>query len=907
MSRLRRIVYFVVAIFVVFAVIPGLIQFLTDWWWFGEVGYRQILVREITTETALVVIVAVVAVAILAINVRIATAGAAPVPLVLPVQPQGPTVDLEHVMRRLALPVAVLIGLFIGLGASGQWVMVQQFFHATPFGITDPIFGRDIGYYVFTLPGISAALSMLMGLVIVSMVMLFPIYWVRGDFHFSPPKAFHASARATRHVAALLTVFFILTALRLWFVDAPQLLYSTTGPLVGASYADVHATLPALKVLAVIALAAAVLVWVGEARGKLARYTVVAAASYIVAAAIGRGVIPGLVERVYVAPTELTRETPYLAYHLKATRQAWGIDSVDVRELGDSASLTLADIRANGPTIDNVRLWDRGPLLATFGQLQEIRTYYTFLNIDDERYWIDGEYRQVLLSPRELNSDALPLQTFINNHLTFTHGMGLTIGPVNQVTTEGLPVLFVKDLPPTSSVSLTVTRPQIYFGEAPYDYIFVHTRQPEFDHPSGEKDVYDSYHGKAGVPVESFWRRLVFAAHFGSSKILFSDDIQDSSRVLYYRNITERVAKALPFLRFDRDPYMVVAADGTLQWILDAYTVTDAYPYSEPASDGTTYMRNSVKVILDAYDGTMKAYISAPHDPLIETWSKIFPGLFAPLSAMPADLRAQLRYPDDLYRRQTALYATYHMDSPIDFYQREDQWEIPTEQGPSQEVPFMRHIIMRLPDEQHAEYIYMVPFTPRGKQNLAAWMVARNDGADYGKLRVYKLSRQSLVFGPTQIENRINQNTQISQQVSLWDQHGSRVVRGDLLVIPINAALLYVQPLYLQADQGRIPELKRVIVAYQDQVVMGQTLDDALTSLFGGTVTSGNANAAPTTAPGVPTAQTSGPSAAVRQLIQQARQHYDAAVEAQRNGDWTKYGAELKALGAVLQQLGPQN
>ncbi len=508
MSRLRRIVFFVVAIFVVFAVIPGLIQFLTDWWWFGEVGYRGILVREIVTQAVLVVSVAALSIAVLGINVRIATAGAAPVPLVLPLQPQGPTVDLDHVMRRVALPIAVAIGLFIGLGSAGQWVMVQQFLHATPFAITDPIFHRDIGFYVFTLPGITAALSLLIGLVIVSMVMLFPIYWVRGDFHFTPPRNFHASPRATRHAAVLLTVFFVLTALHLWFVDAPRLLYSTTGPLVGASYADVHATLPALKVLAVIALAAAVLVWVGEARGKLARYTVIAAASYIVAAALGKGFIPGLVERVYVAPTELTRETPYLANHLKATRQAWGIDSVDVRELGDSAALSLADIRANGPTITNVRLWDRNPLLATFGQLQEIRTYYTFLNIDDERYWIDGEYRQVLLSPRELNSDALPLQTFINEHLTFTHGMGLTIGPVNQVTTEGLPVLFVKDLPPTSSVSLTVTRPQIYFGEASYDYAFVHTRQPEFDHPSGEKNVYDSYHGKAGgVRSSNWWRR----------------------------------------------------------------------------------------------------------------------------------------------------------------------------------------------------------------------------------------------------------------------------------------------------------------------------------------------------------------------------------------------------------------
>ena len=467
---------------------------------------------------------------------------------------------------------------------------------------------------------------------------------------------------------------------------------------------------------------------------------------------------------------ELTRETPYLRNHILATRQAWGIDSVEVRELRGEAGLTLANIRANGPTIDNVRLWDRDPLLLTFGQLQEIRTYYDFVSVDDDRYWIDGKYRQVLLSPRELNAASLPTRTFINEHLTFTHGMGLTLGPVNQVTPEGLPVLFVKDLPPVTTVSLRITRPQIYFGELSNEYVFVGTRQREFDHPSGEANVYAAYGGSGGVRVSNLFRRAVLAARFGSDKILFSQDITDSSRVLYYRNVTARARKALPFLRFDRDPYLVLTDDGTLQWILDAYTASDDYPYAQRLSDGTTYMRNSVKLVIDAYNGSLTAYVTVPSDPLIRTWARIFPGIFVPLDRMPAGLRAHIRYPDEIYRIQANLYATYHMDAPQDFYHREDQWQIPVDAEQAEKVPFMRHLVMRLPEESKAEYIYMVPYTPRGKDNLSAWMVARNDGAAYGRLRVYRLSRQRLVFGPQQIENRINQDTEISRQVSLWDR-----------------------------------------------------------------------------------------------------------------------------------------
>ena len=897
MSR-RRLVFTLLLIgFAGLLFVPSLISLLVDWWWFQEIGYQIVFTRELVTRVLVFLVVGSLTAGLLYLNLRIAQRGLVPYPIVLRFVQSAPRVDISRPLRRLSLPVSLSLGLLAGLAATPAWDLVLQVIYATPFGTRDPIFSRDIGFYVFTLPGLSTALGFLSGLTLTSLLMLVPVYGLRGDIVFRP-RGLGIEPSAGLHLAILLAVFFILTALRLWLVDVPGLLYSTTGPLVGASYTDLRATLPALRISAIVAVLAAVAVMVGGMRRELPRYALLAVGGYLALAFVGRGLFPLFMQKFVVAPTELTRETPYLRHHIAATRQAWGIDSVETRELKGEADLTLADIKANASTIENVRLWDRDPLLMTFGQLQEIRTYYDFVSVDDDRYMIDGRYRQVLLSPRELNPASLPTRTFINEHLTFTHGMGLTLSPVNQVTPEGLPVLFIKDLPPVSTVSLRLTRPQIYYGELTNPYVFVGTRQREFDHPSGEANVYTAYKGKGGVPVGNVLRRAILAAHFGSSKILFSGDITNQSRVLYNRSITGRAKKALPFLLFDSDPYTVIAEDGTLKWILDAYTASSRYPYAERLRDGTSYLRNSVKLVIDAYDGSLTAYVSAPADPLIRTWARIFPGIFTPLDSMPADLRTHIRYPDGIYRIQTSLYTTYHMEAPEDFYHREDQWQIPTLGEAEGSVPFMRHIIMRLPEEKNAEFIYMVPFTPRGKDNLAAWMVARNDGDVYGKLRVYRLSRQSLVFGPRQIVNRINQNTEIARQVSLWDQRGSQVIRGDLLVIPIEESVLYVQPLYLRAEGGRIPELKRVIVAYQNQVVMQETLEGALAELFGGS-TAPRRPAVPNIA-----AEPATGDSQMSTLLTEARRHYDAAVQAQRDINWARYGEEMRKLGEVLQRLG---
>jgi uncharacterized membrane protein (UPF0182 family) len=895
----RVLVVLIVAAVLILLAIPGSAAVLTDLWFFREIGYEVVFTKEIATRFLMLVGVGVAAAIVLYVNLRIAQRGLVPDPIVIRTgNSQSPGVDLTGLLQRLSLPAALGFGLFIGLGAMASWATVLKVMHRTPFGLVDPVFGRDVGYYVFQLPAIATALGLVTALLTITLLILLPLYFLRGDIILRPRQV-RIEPSAGMHLAILLAGVFVVTAVRLWFVDIPGLLYSTTGPLVGASFTDLRAKLPAIRVSTFVAVAAAIAVVVGAARGKLAWYGFWSVAVYVVTAVVGRGLVPMVVQKLIVAPTELTREAPYLANHIQATRHAWGLDSVETRDLGAEASLTLADLQNNGPTIDNVRLWDRAPLLQTFGQLQEIRTYYDFVSVDDDRYWIDGKLRQVLLSPRELNPGSLPTLSFINEHLTFTHGMGLTLSPVNQVTSEGLPVLFVKDLPPVSTGSIKVTRPQIYYGELVNEFVFVNTRQEEFDHPAGDANVTTKYAGTGGVTVGGLGRRILLAAHFGSSKILFSQDIRAESRVLYQRHINDRVRKALPFLDFDRDPYMVVADDGTLKWILDAYTTSALYPYSFRLPDGSTYMRNSVKVVIDAYDGSVTSYLSAPADPIIRTWAKVFPGIFQPLDSMPADLRAHLRYPDDLYRTQANLYTTYHMDEAETFYHREDQWQIPQVAVADGSVPFMRHIVMRLPDEAQAEFIYMVPFTPRGKDNLAAWMVARNDGDAYGKLRVYRFPRQSLVYGPRQIENRINQDTDIARQVSLWDQRGSRVIRGDLLVIPIEKALLYVQPLYLQAEGGRIPELKRVVVAYQNQVVMEETLDAALASMFGGAT-------APRTAPTVVTAETTAAAGdtSVQSLGAEARRRFDAAMAAQRAGDWARYGEEIRKLGEILERLG---
>ena len=901
--KVRRPFLVIAAIaFAAFFVVPWLASFATDWLWFQEIHFESVFLKSLVARATLFVVSGAFAFAFLYGNARWATRGSG-VPAVF-MSRSGVRVDFSSVVPRVLLYSSLLIAFFMAIVASASWMTVLMAFNGTAVGETDPMLGRDIGFYLFRLPAIAGVLSSLVVLTVLSLVSSALLYVARGQIS-RPTRSVSVDSDASRHLGALVAALLLVFAVQLWFVDASSLLYSNTGPLVGASYADVHASLPGIRLSAAAALIAAGLVVYGVARRRLVWFGAMGLVGYAAVGLLFRGLFPRVEQKLVIAPNELVRERGYIAQHIAATRRAWRLDSVGTRDLDGDVQLTMADIRDNAPTIDNVRLWERDLLKQTFGQLQEIRTYYDFALVSDDRYMIDGRYRQVHISARELNPASLPTRNFINERLTFTHGMGIAMAPVNQVTSEGLPVLFIKDLPPVSTVSLRVTRPQIYYGQLTNGYVFVGTGQKEFDYPAGESNVSTNYTGRGGVPVGSFVRRLLYAWQLGSSDLLLSSYITGGARILYRRNISQRAAAALPFLDFDSEPYLVLTDSGTLKWVLDAYTSSRYWPYSEPAPDGTNYLRNSVKVVIDAYDGTVDAYLVDPGDPVARTFAAIFGGIFKPLSAMPADLRAHMRYPGDLFRMQTQLFATYHMLDPDAFYHREDQWQYPgVDKDTPNATPFMRHIVMRLPGEANAEFIYMTPFTPRGKDNLAAWMAARMDGTNYGKLVVYRFPKQSLVYGPRQIVNRINQETSISQQITLWDQKGSQVIRGELLVIPIRSSLIYVQPLYLRAEGGTIPELKRVVVAHENRVVMGETLEDGLNLLFG----SGAAPRATIAAAADSTSARSGAGAStgVADIAREAQQHYDRAITAQRAGDWATYGREIDQLGALLKRMTPR-
>ena len=898
------------AVLLLLALVPTAATRYTDWLWFRELGFERVFLLKVAAQWLLGLAVGIGGFLVLAGNARAALRALdeAPVPLVdrSRAGPRTHAALRVQLASTLALPVSALFALVVALMAASEWRTVVQWAHRAPFGVSDPVFGRDVAYYVFTVPLLASALDFVaLVLVLAYVAVVVPIYLARGEIglHGWRPRV---DPLAAVHLGVLTALLLVVTALRTLLVAIPDVLQASHGPLQGASYTDLRVTVPLLRLTALLAVAAAGIVLWNASRHRFGRGTAATVGGWVALAMLLLGVVPALHQRLVVQPNELAREAPQIAHHIAATRRAWGIDSVERRELGIDQRLTAEDIAANQATIANVRLWDREPLLQTFGQIQAIRTYYDFAAVDDDRYRVGGELRQVMLSAREMNTAALPTRTFINEHLTYTHGMGLTLGPSNQVTPEGLPVLWIKDLPPSASVPLRVRRPQIYFGERANDFVLAPTRQREFDYPAGEGDaaVYSRFEGRTGVPAGSFGRRLLFALRFRSLNVLLSRDLLPETRVLFHRNVRERAALALPFVRFDRDPYLVVTDSGHLVWVLDAYTTTDRYPYAQRLDDGTSYMRNSVKVTIDAYDGVLRAYVSDPGDPMVRTLAGIYPGLLRPLAEMPADLRAHLRYPEDLFRVQTALYGTFHMTDPETFYHREDQWQVPASRVEDGGEGFMRHIVMRLPGEREPEFILMRPFTPRQKDNLAAWMVARNDGPHYGKLVAYRFPRQSLVFGPTQIVNRINQDTEVARQVSLWDQRGSEVIRGELLVIPIEGSLIYVQPLYLRAQGGRIPELKRVIAAHESRVVMEETLEAGLRRLFGGVVEPAGVPApvvAGTPAPSVgPEAST---SPAVAELVRQARAHYDRARAAQRADDWATYGTEMKRLGDVLERL----
>ena len=880
---------------------PTFADYYTDWLWFGETGYQQVFATSLTTRLGLGAIVAAVTFLLLYGNFRLAMRHFEEPYLVLGVSPTDgtPLVLQRRGVSRLLTAAAALGAAAAGVIGSGHWLDWLQFRHAVPFGDRDPIFGQDVSFYVFSLPWYSFVRDALLGVFLLSLVGSTVIYFMPGRAPTGPMGVLKV---ARRHLSLLAGAVLLLLGAGAW-LDAFGLVLSPGGIIEGATYADITAQLPVFRLLAVVSVVGAILA-ISHAFTKRPWLLFAGFILYGVCWA-GGSIYVTAFQRLVVTPNEQVKEAPYIAYNIKATRKAFALDRVEERQLSGDAILSKADIDRNATTIANVRLWDRQPLLDTFGQIQEIRTYYDFTSVDVDRYLINGVYRQVMLSARELNSESLPSKSWINEHLTFTHGYGLTLGPVNEVTQEGLPVLFVKNIPPESSVDLEVKEPSIYFGELSNDHVFVGSKAREFHYPRGDDNVFKSYTGRGGVMVGGFVRKMLFASRFKSFKIILSEDLTPESRVIYHRNIVDRVTALAPFLTFDRDPYLVIA-DGRLFWMLDAYTATDHYPYSTRTEAGLNYIRNSVKVVIDAYHGTTTFYLADAKDPIAATLDRVFPGLFVPIVRMPESLRRHIRYPETIFAIQSAMYTTYHMTNPSVFYNKEDQWEVPAiEAGGSAAVAMEPYYtIMRLPGEQDVEFLQMLPFTPRRKDNLAAWLVARSDGSHYGHLLVFQFPKQKVVFGPRQIVARINQDQVISPQITLWNQQGSEVIQGTLLVIPIEESLLYIRPLYLRSAGGKIPELKRVIVAYQNQIVMEPTLGQAIEKIFRPGVVIRPPEDLPLDDAGGSAAQTTlTGNESVEALADLARQHYDRALQAQREGNWAVYGDEIKQVGAILGQL----
>ncbi|MEM8830053.1 MAG: UPF0182 family protein, partial [Cyanobacteria bacterium P01_G01_bin.19] len=671
----------------------------------------------------------------------------------------------------------------------------------------------------------------------------------------------------------------------------------STGVVWGADYTDTHARLFAFWVMTVASILLGIWLVIATWSNKLT-LPIYGIGVYTAVLILFNGTIPQLQQRFVVEPNELAKEIPYIEHNIEFTRQAYGLDEIETRDYRLSEQIDPNLIQDNQATIDNIRLWDYRPLLSTYRQLQEIRFYYRFNDVDVDRYTFDGDYRQVMLSPREFDYSQVPAsaKTWVNRRLKYTHGYGLVMNPVNEVTKDGLPVLFVKNIPPVSQVDLKIDEPAIYYGELTSDYIYTGMSTPEFDYPRGDENAFTMYDGLGGVPIGNWWRRLAYAYDRGSLKILTSGYFTPNSRIHYYRQVSERVSHVAPFLKLDNDPYMV-AIDGRLKWIVDAYTTSTRYPYAEAvaheqkteliADKNINYVRNPVKVVVDAKDGTMQFYVVDESEPVLATYRKIFPNLFLAKSSTPPNLEAHFRYPQDLFEIQAKMYSIYHMEDPQVFYNREDEWRFATElYAEQQQQVEPDYLIMKLPGETAEEFALILPFTPVNRDNMIAWMAARSDGENYGKLRLYEFPKQGLIYGPFQIEARIDQNPEIAEQITLWSQRGSRVIRGDILVIPIDGTILYVQPLYLRAEKGELPELTRVIVAYDRDIVMTPTLEQSLALAFN------------RDEPGLDI-----PAIADSPNGRSALEIYQKSQQALQEGNWLDYGRYQQQLQDILQDL----
>jgi uncharacterized protein len=722
------------------------------------------------------------------------------------------------------------LSILFGLTFRSNWDTILAYLNQSPTGSTDPLFGYDLAFYFFTLPLLNTLHGWLTMLMVLSIGIIGWTYFSKNILFviFSQHKY---SPNIRRHVGSLLAIFIALIGVGT-YLGGFDLLYSQEGVVFGAGYTDTSIHLPVKYILTTLWFLEAILVLAWAFNASLT-YAVIGLALIVIMNISGGKVIPGIVQNYIVAPNEMQKEKPYIEHNINYTRKAYGLDKISTRAFPVKNNLSIEKLEKNEETLRNIRLWNAEPLKQTFSQLQEIRLYYEFANIDVDRYTLNGKLQQVMLSSRELDVNQLSsqAQTWINRHLVYTHGYGACLSPVNEITPEGLPIFYMKDLPPVSSIDQRITRPEIYFGERTNEYAIVNTKQKEFDYPKGDSNVYTNYEGQGGIPLDSIFKRALFAFSLSDMKIFVSNLITNESRLLINRNITTITRRIAPFLEFDKDPYLVITEEGRMIWVQDAYTSSSKYPYSEPFYRDINYIRNSVKITIDAYSGDTNFYIIDQEDPIIKTYAKMFPNFFK--TEIPSDIKSHIRYPKDLFTIQSLMLRTYHMTDPQVFYNREDLWAIPKEKyGESEQVMKPYYMVTKLPDEDTSSFVLMLPFTPTNKNNMISWMAVNCDGDNYGKATLFTFPKEGTIYGPMQIESRIDQDTEISQKLTLWGQVGSRVIRGNLMVVPIEESLIYVEPIYLQATQSKLPELKRVIFGYDDTIVMEKDLPSAMGTVF---------------------------------------------------------------------------
>lgn len=939
MDRIHRpkkgLSFVVMVIVVILVLLIGCAGFLTNWMWFDSLGYEKVFWTKFLSQLEIGVPVFLAAMLLVRIYLKSLKKHYF-------IEVESHEIPDEKRLNKISWGMSVVFGLLVGLTAGAStWMDFRQFANATSFGLKDPLFHLDISFYVFKLAFLTKANNIVLGIV-VGVVIITLLYYgilitVRTPdmFEWEPeePEGPETSGENaipfTRkyrkkpsekrtldlnndnmiqllHIASgkltLLGIVFYLMVAMDFLMRQFDLLHVHTGAVYGAGFTDVNVKLWVYRLIMVLSVVGAVTLCHHMHRKepkKLVRIPIA-----IVAVGLLGGVVSFAVQNLLVSPDEINKESKYLERNISYTRHAYGLDNIKVEEFPAEQNLNQQAIRDNSQTITNIRINDYEPVQDFYNQTQSIRQYYDFNDVDIDRYNIDGEQTQTYLAAREINESKIS-STWINRHLKYTHGYGAAVSRVDAVTASGQPDIIVKNIPPESEAKDTdITRPEIYFGELTNDYVIVNTNEQEFDYPNGNENSYSTYKGKAGIKL-NLLNRILFSVREGSMKLLVSSNVNSDSRIIINRNIKDRVEKLMPYLSYEKDPYMTVV-NGKLYWIVDAYTTSSYYPYSEPYSGevgSTNYIRNSVKVVVDAYNGDTTFYVVDQDDPVARTYQKIYPTLFKDVKEMPEGIRKHIRYPNSLLKIQAGVYTKYHMDQVKVFYQDEDLWDIAHQiYGTEEKEMDPSYFIFELPDEKKAEFINMIPFTPKSKQNMTAIMMARNDGNRYGQLLVYKFPKNKTVYGPMQIEAQIDQNTEISKEFSLWNSSGSKYRRGDLFVIPINNSIMYVEPVYLEASNQAIPEMKRVIVAYGDKIAYESTLEDALADLFGEDENGGQSQSASASS-----GKNNSGKSNTKELIQKANEAYENAVNAQKSGNWKKYGDYLDELEKYLNQLEDQN